>query len=173
MIFRAGATLCFFYSKFVDAFKTCLTLLDVIFRFGDVWKLFELLPVWEVASNNLRRPVGVSFGAVPAIFSAILSKNLSSCTLASSWKKSIKIYFTYIRSSSHATFTFVRFLCLQSTSRVIPSQSNFFIAECKVMQHYVVQLYNIMKHYATLYNPRRYIAACSPPYRREQPFLRR
>ena len=30
----------------------------------------------------------------------------------------------------------------------------------------------IIQHYVTLYNPRRYIAACSPPYRRERPFLR-
>ena len=29
----------------------------------------------------------------------------------------------------------------------------------------------IIQHYATLYNPRRYIAAYSPPYRREQSFL--
>ena len=34
------------------------------------------------------------------------------------------------------------------------------------MQHYVIQLYNIMQHY----NPRRYVAAYSPPYRREQVF---
>ena len=27
------------------------------------------------------------------------------------------------------------------------TQSNFFAARCKIMQHYVMQLYNIMQHY--------------------------
>ena len=49
------------------------------------------------------------------------------------------------------------------------TQSNFFAVGCKIMQHYVIQLYNIMQHYI----PRRYIAAYSPPNRRKRPFLRR
>ena len=33
------------------------------------------------------------------------------------------------------------------------SQLNFFAAGCKIMQHYVTNLYNIMQHYVTnLYN---------------------
>ena len=48
-----------------------------------------------------------------------------------------------------------------------------FAAGCNIMQHYGIKLYNFMQHYATLYNLRRYIAAYSPPYRRERPFLRR
>ena len=58
-----------------------------------------------------------------------------------------------------------------SSGRTVP-QSNFFAAGCKIMQLYVTNLYNIVQHYATLCKPRRYIAAFSPPYRREQPFLR-
>ena len=30
---------------------------------------------------------------------------------------------------------------------VFLSQSNFFAAECKIMQHYVTNLFNIMQHY--------------------------
>ena len=46
------------------------------------------------------------------------------------------------------------------------SQSSFF---CRRMQNYAT----FIQYYATLCNPRRYIATFSPPYRRERPFLRR
>ena len=41
------------------------------------------------------------------------------------------------------------------------------------MQNYATLCDKIIQHYATLYNPRQYIAAYSPPYRCERPFLRR
>ena len=41
------------------------------------------------------------------------------------------------------------------------------------MQNYAIIYEPIIQHYATLYNLRRYIAAYSSPYRREQQFLRR
>ena len=41
------------------------------------------------------------------------------------------------------------------------------------MQNYATLCDKIIQHYATLYNPRRYIAVYSPPYRRERLFLRR
>ena len=47
------------------------------------------------------------------------------------------------------------------TSMVGMSPLNFFAAGCKIMQHYVL---HAIHHYATLYNPLRYIAAYSPPY---------
>ena len=41
------------------------------------------------------------------------------------------------------------------------------------MQNYATICDKFIQHYATLSNPRRYIAAFSPPYCRERPFLRR
>ena len=41
------------------------------------------------------------------------------------------------------------------------------------IQNYATLCDKITQHYATLYNPRRYIAAYTPPYRRERPFLQR
>ena len=38
------------------------------------------------------------------------------------------------------------------------------------MQNYVTLCDKIIQHYATLDNPRRYIAAHSRPYRRQRPF---
>ena len=39
----------------------------------------------------------------------------------------------------------------------LPTQSNFFADRCKIMQHYVTNLYNIMQHYVI----RRIFAALS------------
>ena len=49
------------------------------------------------------------------------------------------------------------------------SQSNFFAAGCKIMQHYMTNLYNIMQHYVI----RGDISPYFRRYRRERPFLRR
>ena len=66
-------------------------------------------------------------------------------------------------------------LILLVTSQLMPflrpanlvyTQSNFFAAGCKIMQHYVTNLYNIMQS-AAIYR------CILPPYRREQPFWRR
>ena len=41
----------------------------------------------------------------------------------------------------------------------------------RLMPNYATLSDAIIQHYATLYTPRRYIAAYSPPYRRERPFF--
>ena len=43
----------------------------------------------------------------------------------------------------------------------------------RLMQNYATLCDKFAQHYETLYNTRRYIAAISPPYRHERPFLRR
>ena len=50
-----------------------------------------------------------------------------------------------VRTSDKPWFNY-RCVCGQD-HRVKQTQSNFFAAGCKLMQHYVTNLYNIMQHY--------------------------